>query len=64
MCFLYVSMRPRVREEVRVAVRDLAHELVTRLEDLGEPEFPEAPGHVVDVRDGSVLVEVQVGLAQ
>ena len=53
-----------LRQEVGVAVGDLAHELVARLEDLGEPELLEAPGHVVDVRDGEVLVEVQVGLAQ
>ncbi len=51
-------------QKIGVARRLLAHELVARLEDLGESQRLQAGGHVVDVVDGDDLVAVEVGLAQ
>ncbi len=51
-------------EVVGVAGGDLPDELVARLEDLGKAESLEPSGHVVHVRDGQLLVEIEVRLAQ
>ncbi len=56
--------QPEAGEIVGVAGRDLPDELVAGLEDLGEPERLEPTGHVVDVGDGELLVEIEMRLAQ